>query len=156
MFFECTQAQFAPRWENPRWTALELDWEGEAEQIGALLQQLLARLPTVQVFHRRVQEDDVLLPEEMWQVQSAVTVRALSSSVLQRQMSDGGCGQTLTRMGVVMCDGDLFRRLIMVSLESNASFHYGILGPGSDGLACKQARARVLLSQSSKHAPHNI
>ena len=49
-------------------------------------------------------------------------------------------------MGVDYGDADFYRRSIFASFKGVACFHYGLLGSGSYGLACTQARNRVLFT----------
>ena len=77
MYYECIEASFSPRWANPLWGWIELEWESESDQITSLLNQLLEQMPAARIVHLQLDESDVeLLRHELWQVRVAQAVRA--------------------------------------------------------------------------------
>ena len=109
MYYECVEASFSPRWANPLWGWIELEWESESDQITSLLNQLLEQMPAARIVHLQLEEADVeLLGHELWQVRVAQAVRATQVILRFFNLCLAGLRDRLSRGWGLVISGGIF------------------------------------------------
>ena len=109
MYYECVEASFSPRWANPLWGWIELEWESESAQITSLLHQLLAQMPAARIVHLQLDEADVeLAKHELWQVRVAQAVRASQVMLRLFNLALAGLLDRLSRGWGLVFSGVIF------------------------------------------------